>query len=205
MLLGSAAVGAFATALTGGSATSVTGRTAISVASTGRSEAGQSLVEQAFGLVRGPVTPSDSLSSQLLARAGSQLAGAAWQERNGVDISQAHRSPLPDHEIWMIAGSPNTCVVAATPSGGIVASCADDLDFVTHGSVLALSNADGSTSVFGVLPDGVTKVQLVESGGASSPVTVADNAFWSDTAANPTALTYVGSDGQPQTLQLNPQ
>lgn len=197
VLVGSAAAAALAAAALSGSTS--TQRPAAQRSSNSTTPSG--VAQASFELLRRPVQPSDS-TAPLTALAGAPIASAAWQNRVGIDLSQARRSTLSGHGVWLDAGSTNACMFYLSPSGGSGGACTTPMQLAATGEVVTIANANGTTSVVGVLPDTAQSVQLTLVDGSSQPVSVVENAFWADAPSDPVKLTYPGANGQ-QTISLS--
>jgi hypothetical protein len=128
-----------------------------------------------FGVFRRPVTPADAIS-----RPGRGALEAAFGSRYGIDMDQARRVPAysASVKVWLVPGRDGICTFVQHPYAEGPGGGCDPISKVETGvSATTVTASPGHVEVFGVVPDGVTEVQLSLADGSTETLQVNDNVY----------------------------
>jgi hypothetical protein len=128
-----------------------------------------------FGVFRRPVTPADAIS-----RPGRGALEAAFGPRYGIDMDQARRVPAysASVKVWLVPGRDGICTFVQHPYAEGPGGGCDPISKVETGvSATTVTASPDHVEVFGVVPDGVTEVQLSLADGSTETLQVNDNVY----------------------------
>lgn len=151
----------------------------------------------------GPADPTATFGALRRAKSDSDQAPDQAFAGQPVDAAQARQLDVATDvgKAWVAGGSDYTCITGQLPAGGGGSSCTRNTDILDGLAVTLSGGAHGAPGipadeniVFGLVPDGSTRVAIVARDGSSQPVDSQSFAIRANGA--PAALEFVDSVGK---------
>lgn len=143
----------------------------------------------AIALLSAPAASSDA--SLFASPLGRTLAEQGDYE---IDVASARVVDTGGLSVWVAANDKKDVCSAIEVDGALALNCAPSSVVATNGlfsTALGAPGKDGSATVVGVVPDGITEVRF---NGASMPARVEQNVVVATLAKAPSGATLVGDD-----------
>jgi hypothetical protein len=150
-------------------------------------------IKDHFGVFRRPVRPEDALRLS----PGGTLE-AAVGPRYGVDFGQARRlrAYSPSVRFWVAPGRDSICTFVQPPgASGPGGGCSPVSKVEVGASATTITSSPDHVEVFGLVPDGVTRVELQLADGSTQSISVEENAYSVLVHATTRSVSFDGTPG----------
>lgn len=113
-------------------------------------------------------------------------------------------------QVWIVPGTAGACIMILTrnasgPLAGMSSrygGCGTTPQILRQGLIGVASEYHGAVTVFGLVPNGTTQVEIAMPDGSTSAQAVTDNTFVTQTASLPDSVALVGAEGTITTVAV---